>query len=431
MGRAFRDRARAGCFDLEALETATREAMRRGGAIVLSRLLSHEDGRALGRACACGGRFGDHRRQGKTVRTLLGAVRHKRTRQRCGRCGTWRVPADEVLDTVGTGFSPGLRRAMARTGSMVPFARARELLADLAGVAVTDKDVERVAEAVGADVARRDEEAARGALDGETVDPVESPPTLYVAIDGTGVPVLRRETEGRTGKAPDGVARTREVKLGAVFTQAGTDAEGRPVRDPDSTTYVGGIVPAARFARPLYAEALRRGLEKAGRVAILGDGAAWIWNLADEHFPEAVQIVDLYHAREHLAEIARMLHPADDAARDAWRDPLAERLSEGDIDAVLAALAALRVRGKRKESVDRVAAYFARHRRRMRYADFRRAGFFVGSGVVEAGCRAVIGQRLKLSGMHWTVRGADAILALRCTVESGRFEDYWENRRAA
>jgi hypothetical protein len=399
--------------------------------MVLEKLIEHEDGVPLGNKCECGGRFVNHKRESKTVRTVLGEVSVTRRIQRCNSCGAWRVPGDKVLGVVNTGFSPGLRRLMAKVGAEVCFDKGREFLFELAGVRVTAKDVERVSESVGADIGDGEDEKTELAMQGGGEDLAEPVETLYITADGTGVPVLRRETEGRRGKGADGIARTREVKLGAVFTQSTVDEKGRPVRDPDSTTYVGKIEKVEQFGERLYAEAVRRGLNQAKRVVALGDGAAWVWNLFDLHFPGAVQIVDFYHAAEHLGVLARLLHPEDEARRKSWYKRMRKKLKKGKLAQVISELGGLKLRGKKKDEFEKAIGYFEKNRERMRYDRFRREGLFIGSGVVEAGCKSVIGKRLKQSGMHWSVRGANSIIALRCCIESGRFEDYWEQRRAA
>lgn len=418
-------------FDLEALEGATKAAMLRCGAIMLEHVLKEEDGSSLDRSCSCGGNFTKEKRVRKTIRTVVGNVALKRTYQRCNSCGDWRVPQDIVLDVANTGFSPGLRRMMAKTGAEVCFDKARDMIGDLAGLRVTDKEVERVAEGVGGDIACRDESSVSAVMADEIPVPKEAPSTLYIAADGTGVPVLRRETKGRKGKAADGIARTREVKLGAIFTQTTTDEKNTPVRDPLSTTYVGKIESCDDFGPRLYAEAFRRGCGKAERVVFIADGAPWLWNLADEHFGGATQIVDYYHAAEHIGNLAKLLYPEDKVGKKRWFKKLKKYLRKGDIEKVVSILSSLNVRGKKKEEVEKTTAYFEKNKNRMRYGKFRREGLFIGSGVVEAGCKSVIGARLKQSGMHWSVRGANDIITLRCCIESGYFEDYWESRRAA
>lgn len=405
--------------------------MLRCGVITVERLLEHEDGFSIGRQCECGGAFVGKKKQAKTIRTVVGEVHKVRRYQQCNRCKRWRIPEDMVLDVVGTGFSPGLRRMMAKTGAEVCFDKARDFIFEFAGVRVTDKDVERVSEAVGEDIAAREQQKGEAFLRGEQRECSEDCSTLYFAADGTGVPVVRRETLGRVGKHEDGLARTREAKLGAVFSQTAFDEKGRPLRDPFSTTYIGKVEGSEEFGYRLYAEAERRGFQEAKRVVMIGDGAPWIWNLAEEHFPGAIQLLDYYHAAEHLGTLAKALFPEGNKNRKPWLKALTKKLWKGETDSLIAHLRKLDVRGRKKKETDKTIAFFEKHRHRMRYKEFRKAGLFIGSGVVEAGCKSLIGGRLKCSGMHWTVRGANAIIALKCCIESGAFEQYWESRRAA
>ena len=301
---------------------------------------------------------------------------------------------------------------------------------ELAGVVVTTKQVERVAEALGEQAEAAGREERKQILSGKVV-PLKSVPKLYIAIDATGVPVVRRERQGQAGKGEKGEAKGREAKVGCVFTQTRLDEEKRPVRDERSTTYVGAIEKAEPFAWRIYTEALRRGLRRAEQVIVLGDGAPWIWNIAEEHFPSAVQIVDIYHAREHLAQIGKVVYGEGTLVAKRWAAARSKQLDAGRVEAVVRALKTLHPRGSQaRHAVRKAIAYFQTNAHRMRYAEFRHQGLFVGSGVVEAGCKTLIGLRLKQSGMQWTVRGANAIIALRCCELSGRWEEFWENRAA-
>ena len=245
------------------------------------------------------------------------------------------------------------------------------------------------------------------------------------------MPVVAAETSGRQGQH-GGEARTREVKLGCVFTQSSRHEQGRPVRDEDSTSYSGAIEDAAAFGRRIFNAAWRRGWSRARKKVVLGDGAAWIWNLSHEYFPGAIEIVDLYHAREHLWELAAKLFAQDQKRRRGWVRRLQKKLDQGRIEQVVRALRSIETDDAEvAHQVTLEAAYSERNAERMRYAEFRRQGLFVGSGVIEAGCRTVIASRLKRSGMFWSVRGANAITALRCARLSNRFHDYWENRAQA
>jgi len=218
-----------------------------------------------------------------------------------------------------------------------------------------------------------------------------------------------------------------------VFTQTTCDEEGYAIRDPDSTTYTGAIETAEDFGKRIYLEAWNRGSSRAEKKVVMGDGAEWIWNLADQYFPGAVQIVDLYHARQHLWELARKLYPNDPASQKAWMKVHQKRLlDKGKIEKLVLALRSVAsTNADVLEKIRAEADYFERNAERMHYPKFRRQHLFVGSGVIEAGCKTVIGSRLKQSGMFWTVRGANSIIALRCCHLNGRFEDYWEGRRGA
>jgi hypothetical protein len=421
-------------MDLEAVETATRASVLRTGAAVLTGLLAMHGPHTPRVGCnRCGAEAHYHDHRGKRLFTALGPVELQRPYYVCPKCRQGQSPRDRELDVEGTEYSPGLRRMMALVGSETSFEHGREQLEVLAGLEVTAKSVERQAEAIGADIAARDANEIRRAKQLDLPE-VCSPavPVLYVEMDGTGIPVVKAETEGRTGKTEGLPAQTREVKIGCVFTQTQTDKEGRPVRDEGSTTYVAAVEPAEQFGLRLYTEVWKRGWCRAKKKVVIADGAVWIWNLTEQHLPGAVQIVDLYHARQHLCDLAAPLFGSDTRTRKRWLARCLKLLDRGKIEALVKVLRQLQPRdAELARTIGNEAEYFARNADRMRYPAFRKQGFFVGSGVIEAGCKTVIGSRLKRSGMFWTVRGANAIIALRCSLLSRRFEDYWESRRSA
>jgi hypothetical protein len=328
----------------------------------------------------------------------------------------------------GTSLSPAATRMVGQSAAMVSFAEASALMRALAGLAVDAKAVERTAEALGREIAA-DERAV--------VDPsAPSAPTMYLGMDGTGVPLRPSELTGRPGKQPDGSAKTREVKLVAVWTAESRDKDGTPVRDAGSVSYSAAIESAATrdtdetlspFAQRVDREARRRGFEQAQRRVVLGDGAPWIWNLAEEQFPAAVEIVDLFHAKGHLWEVAKAIYGAGSELGEQWAKQRRDELDDGRIEAVLAALQA---HAASNDEARKCLGYVTTNRHRMRYPEFRAQGLCTSTGIVEAGCKTAVGTRLKRAGMHWTVAGADAIIALRCCVLSGRFEDFWERRSA-
>ena len=286
--------------DFEAWESLLLQAARQGGAGVLGTLLSHWQQHAPREVilCPCGQRMSSRGRRGKGLLTTLGRVPFARSFYKCEPCSQGRFPDDERLDIVPTTYSPGVRRLMARAGSPSQLEQAAEDLRCYAGLTVEAREIERVAEEVGRQV-----EQWLSAQQERILQAVATPAPaaasdakFYISFDGTGVPVRQSELRGRRGKQADGSARTREAKLGCVFTQVGLDKEGYPQRDPNSTTYVGAIESSTLFGGRLYAEALRRGLEQAPTVVVLTDGARYNHTIVQTHFPAAVHIVDLFHA---------------------------------------------------------------------------------------------------------------------------------------
>jgi len=424
---------KTGQLDLEAVEMAVRGAMHRSGAQTVGKLLSQDSGHPPRVSCSCGGEARFHSRRRRRLLTALGAVEFERPYYLCPQCQQGHSPRDRELDVEGTEYSPAARRMMAVVGSEASFEQGQQQLELLAGIEVTAKAVERQAEAIGADVEAREQVQIQHAKQLELPEVcARCTPLFYIQMDGTGVPVVKAETAGRSGKIEGQPAHTREAKLGCCFTQTTTDKQGWPVRDEDSTTYVGAIETAEEFGLRLYTEAWRRGWSRAQKKVVLGDGAAWIWNLAHQHFPSAIQIVDLYHARQHLWELSAKLFASDERGRKRWMARSLKLLDQGKIEALVKFLRELQPANEELTHVVRNETdYFQRNADRMRYPDFRTQALFVGSGVIEAGCKTVIAARLKRSGMFWSVRGANAIIALRCSRISRRFADYWEARTRA
>jgi hypothetical protein len=422
--------------DLEALETAVRDAVHAAGAKVLEALLERVGvGRREEpvRCPRCAAVMVSRGVKTKSIITLLGEMRFARSAYQCPRCSQTRYPGDEDVDTVQTGYSPGVRRLVADFASDAPFKRVSRQLQIAAAIDLSRKDCERIAEGVGQEVADWFAQQ-RDRLRFQPPPPLETPKTLdtlYIEFDGTGVPMVPRELEGRKGKQKNGGAKTREAKLGCVFTQTAVNEKGRPIRDDASASFVGAIETAGEFQWRIYAEAVRRGLFEARRVVCLTDGAEWIRNIVQTHFKDAQHIVDLYHAREHLVELCRLLFGRDLRRLNDYKDRWWNLLDAGAIEPIIEQAQAHLPRSE-PNAKDACTAieYFQTNKDRMRYQDYFDQGLFVGSGVIEAACRTIVGQRLKHSGMEWTVRGANAITALRCGIQSNRFEEFWEQRAA-
>jgi hypothetical protein len=363
--------------------------------------------------------------RGKTVDTVLGPVTLRRAWYHCGQCGHGLAPRDAQLGVAGQTMSPGLARMTDRAAAALPFTPAGRLVGELAGITLTGERARRRAEADG-QAAAQVIGAEAAAITARQLTPMPPagplPDMLYICVDGTGVPVIAAETEGRAGKGENSAAATREVKLCCCFTQTAIDDNGRPVRDPRSSSYLVTFDPAADFGVLMAAEAHRRGAGRIRQLVFLGDGAAWIWNLATRHFPQATAIVDLYHAREHLHDLAKLLEFMLGDHKNHWLAQRLDELDNGDIPAICAAARAFPLAGKKAADLDTALGYFEHNAHRMRYAHFKSLGMFVGSGAVEAGCKSIVAQRCKLSGMRWTVPGATGILTLRCLEASDRWD---------
>jgi hypothetical protein len=388
---------------------AMRSAMHHAGATALGKLLQFPIPTAEQRSipCRCGHRAAYQELRSKPVLTAVGEVTVSRPYYLCSRCHHGQFPADVELDIENSESSPGVRRMQAVVGQDGPFDRGRQQLKVLADLEVTTKAVERTAEAIGEDIAAREQAEIQQVMQLDLPVVVGEPvPVLYVQVDGTGVPVVKKETVGRQGKTEGQPAHTREAKLGCVFTQTTWDQQGYAIRDPASTTYVSAIETAEQFGKRIYLEAWKRGWSRAEQKVVMGDGAEWIWNLANQYFPRSVQIVDLYHARQHLWDLTRKLHPNDESGQNRWMMVHQDLLDNCKIKKLVTSLRSIQTPSAELAEKLRIEAeYFRRNARRMRYPKFRRQHLFVGTGVIEAGCKTLIGSRCKQSGMFWTVRG--------------------------
>jgi hypothetical protein len=335
--------------------------------------------------------------------------------------GEGRAPLDERLGLL-EGYSPGLAKIMSRVGAQQSYeAGAADLLA-YAGVTVEARAIARMVDLVGPQMQRARAQHTPAA-------PSAPVPVLYVEADGTGVPMRKAEVAGRKGKAADGSAQTREVKLGCVFTQHVTDQAGDPLRDHASTTYVATFAPSDDFGLLLRKEARQRGLGTAVQLVFLGDGAAWVWELARVNFPQATCILDFYHASEHLGALVDALQGKESERARCQRGKWTALMKAGGIKQILArARTALRKRPFPCAEAQQEIAYFEKNTARMAYGLFRAQGYFIGSGVVEAGCRTVVGQRLKNSGMFWSTAGAQNVLTLRTALLGNHFDADWDRR---
>lgn len=329
-------------------------------------------------------------------------------------------PADEALG-LEVGYTPALAKLICLEGADEPtYGQAQRHLEQTGGIRVSGRQMQRVVQRVGSSAQSwQEREAHPGPCDA---------PILYVSGDGTGVPMMPEELKGRPGKQADGTAKTRQVYLGCIFTQHRTDEEGHPVRDYESTTYVSSFKPIGEFGPLLRQEGVRRGMGQAGKVVLLIDGAAGLENMGQDCFKDAVQIVDFYHAVEHaggvLAALIGQDHPDYKKRQRRW----AKRLLQDKVQSLIDETRRQCQGQPNQEAVQKALGYFVGNVNRMQYGTYRAKGYFIGSGVVEAGCKTIIGGRCKQSGQFWSKAGAENILALRCIHSSRRLDEFWKHR---
>jgi Uncharacterised protein family (UPF0236) len=409
-------------FDPVWFEQTLRAAAQKDTAAVLEAFLNHELPQLLPPAQRRKNEQFHSWRQRQVV-TLVGPITLRRAYYVSPQGG--RYPLDEQLD-LHDQYTPAVAQLMCWAGAMdSSFDQASQTLQRFAGLEIPDRQIPRVVQHYAA-------HAAAWMKDRPALKRQAPIPILNIQADMTGIPMRPEELLGIRGKQPDGSAKTRQIKIGCVFTQS-YDANGQPQRDPFSSTYVSTFGDVVDLSAMLYAEALKTGYATARAVVFLGDGAEWIWNMVEDRFRGAVQIVDFYHACEHLHDLCLLLEPQEIRAKalfKAWR----RRLKRNGLPRILdeASQRAAAFAPVRRQDVADQLQYFHKNASRMTYRTFRRKGYFIGSGAVEGACRHIVAQRTKLSGMRWLRTGAADVLTFRCLIKSNLFDHYCKSwQRAA
>ncbi len=451
-----------GQVNVVALEKVIFETMMRLGACWLGLVLSQyaaglAEAAGTRRPCECGGLMRWVSVRTKTVLSLLGKVTYGRVYYYCKQCKCGEAIGDGDWGLKHTRTTSGIVQLVGYMSAHLSFAEtARQICRTLCWPEkwLSGKQVQRLAEPLGETLRKKDEEmlgqwweAVIAARSGKAIVPSLAPvmellsttiERLYVLMDGTMVRI-----RGLAGKGSDF---KREVKVGAVFVaETGRRAshlvefirdaakhEGREMlswidRPQGPITYVAGRVQAAEFGLAVYAEAVRRGLERAKEVVILGDGAHWIWEIAEEHFPNAVQILDFWHASEWVWKVARAAFGEGSGKAKIWaEEKIGGYLIRGDAEGLVSAIMALPPvpppPGQNRSIPEQGAEYFRNNAERMRYPEYRARGMEIGSGAIESAGKRVVGQRCKWAGTRWTEYGLQAILTLRTDVLNSRYD---------
>jgi hypothetical protein len=412
---------------LYAAEHSTRERMMAAGRLVLAMLIAGQgtghEGQSHRDASGQERRFKEYRR--KHVQTLLGPVSVERASYHSmAAVPTTVCPLDARLG-LRQGRSEGIEELLAFTGGQLTYRETSELLCRTLGVRLSDNTVQRTVEHWGQVVAT------------ERVDrlPRQAPaPRMAVAVDGAKLRTAERRRKRRGSRKQHFSEHWAEAKLGVVYA---FDRRGKAAAAKHYTASLNG---KDSFGQALWDQIAASGADRAEHVVWLGDGAAWVWSLRDEHLPHAVAVLDFYHARDHLHTVARTLWSGDRRRRRRWVTTQERRLLTGHVDRVVRELTrrahalgpppgGAADDDPRKVLADNVR-YFETNASRMQYDEYRARGYPIGSGVVESGCKHVVAQRMKITAsMSWSRRRADAVLQLRCLIRSGQWDTFWNLKR--
>ena len=448
--------------DLEKLEeqaVKTSQAMGRGllEGILNSRL--REQRPEARREGSCGHRQRLVGERPKELVTLLGKVTVVRPYYQClpaadpeaGRdCTHGEAPADERWGVQERRTTGGVQKLISYLSARLTFEEAAETLCRSVPIGMSGRQALTLMRPVGEALASAEDrqvktlqaQAKQARSQPQEPKPTKEIERLYIELDGVlarmrrGSVPMEKEERQRKGDV------YREIKAGAVFrAERGPKrselAPGVYVDTPaqDSVRYVARRTAKGGFDWLLYQLALQGGLEQAEQVVVVGDGAPWIWNLAAEHFPGAVQILDLYHAKEHVWDVAHAVFGRGTAAGTVWATHACSLLEQGQSEALVGAIQLLPPippePGQARSSPERAVDYFTTNTARMRYPVFRAQGMHIGSGIAEAACKTIVSTRAKRSGMRWTPVGLDALLPLRTSVLNGAYDSLWEQEYAA
>lgn len=387
--------------DLVELEEIALELSRAVGLAVmeegLPQLASRSGYQGSSQPCACGHRakFVGHRK--RDVGTLFGPVAVRRGYYHCRHCHTGQVPWDREQGLSSYLWSPAVKLLVVQAAGRMPYGEAVEMVEQMMGLRIEESGAERIVAEVGGRL-RAGEAEGMAECDRGEIAPLcsESPDRLYVGMDGTSAHI-------------DGS--WHEVKTGVIY-RAEANAEG--IDQCLEPRYVAAQEPSEVFGERVYVVAAQAGVAQAGEVVVIGDGAEWIRHQAAHHYPGATQILDYWHACEHIHELAKCHYGESDPRGRRWAQTHCERLEARGPTSLLRALRRMKpANAEDAEAIGRELSYFTTNQERMQYARFRARGLMIGSGPVEAACKVVVGARLKQSGMRWSGDGADHILAVR------------------
>jgi hypothetical protein len=370
-------------------------------------------------ACECGGRARFVEYRSRWIRTMCGDVQITRAYYHCSNCHHGVSPWDSSQGFGSRIWSPGVKALVGELCARLTYSEVSELLYRVLGFGIEESSQQDIVSDMGTRLREEESERIRACFEpDQKVESTAEVGRLYVSMDAA-----KAHTDGSW----------HDIKTGVVFEGIRPKAEGD--RDSDemlAARYVAAQETSEVFGRRIYAQARLSGLTGAREVVAIGDGAEWIWNTVALHFPGSVEILDYYHACEHIWGLASVLYGEGSEKGKRWAQTHSRRLKESGPRGLLRALKRRKAKTPEQQEALRLKlGYFQDHRNRMNYPSYVAKGMMIGSGPVESACKIVVGQRLKQAGMRWSATGADAILALRTAVLNGESERIQRLARAA
>ena len=412
------------------LEKRVRQVIKQIGnaALAVSLAKRSQAEKAQKHECQCGKRMQEERQRTAQLQTLFGMVTYQRTIYVCGGCGTRNYALDEQLGLRPNAMSAEVERLAGLLGSQMPFEKGSLVFEELMLVSLSDHSLSKATQAYGKAVEEQEAAWKRQAEDPQELlrqqRENKHPRRLYGSIDGGLVP-----TRAETGEPQP----WRELKVGAWFV-----ARGHPPSTPNGhwkikaehITYYTDIVPAEEFGPLLWATGVQRQAQLADELIFLGDGARWIWDLVDLYFPDAIQIVDWFHACQYLAPVAQAAF-ANKAEQQGWLEHMKTLLWNGQLDDLIAACQQHINSGQSDDPARKAVTYYTNNRQRMDYPSYRANGYHIGSGTIESGVKQIAAQRLKVSGARWNLSSARLVAKARAAFLSGQWTALAARRCAA
>jgi hypothetical protein len=363
--------------------------------------------------CACGGQAEYQFKREGTLLSIVGQVRYRRSYYLCPACHKGSYPLDDKLGLRPGEMSAELESLAGMTGVQLTFGKGSDLFEALTLISLSDHSLAKASQAIGTEVQAQEQEWIAQSRDEAWLQEqdrlAEQPQRLYGALDAAKVHV-RGDKEHPW----------RDIKVGAWFS---TTAEPPQTPDEDweiratDISYYCDILQAQQFGHLVWATGCQRQAQLAQELIFLGDGAEWIWNLVEEYYPEAVQIVDWFHATEYIAPVAKLAFSKEEQ-RQAWIENVRTWLWTGNLEAVIQTFEQLTTHHRAGEEARKAATYFTNNRHRMNYPEYRAQGYQIGSGTIESGCKQIVTQRLKVAGAIWELDNAVTVAKARAALLS-------------